>query len=94
MKSATPEDALHRLAAELGLRLDPDLPALETLARLAYCAWWRDDREEIRARVGFEGPVAEIGEGPRAAALRWLAGEGPAVDRLEARPRWAERLAG
>lgn len=85
--SVTISDAVARLAAEL--RLQPyDAPPLEQLAHLAYCAWWRDDREEIRARVGFEGPVSDVAEGPTADALRWLAGQGPAVERLEKLNRW------
>lgn len=88
---------LDRLAAELGLALEHDGPALallidrvrvafdgelEALRFLAYSAQWRADREEIRERVGFTGPVSELLEGPRWDAVRWLAGEGPAVERL------------
>lgn len=83
-----PAAAAARLAAELRLTPLPG-PPLEQLAHLAYCAWWLDDREEIRARVGFEGPVSDVEEGPRADALRWLAGQGPAVERLEKAKRFS-----
>lgn len=61
------------------VRLEDDVQAIRFLA---YSTQWRNDREEIRERVGFTGPVSELLEGPRWDALRWLAGEGPAVERL------------
>ena len=86
-------DVIGRLATELGFQVEIQEDAERALAMLAYSAWWRDDREEIRARVGFVGPVSDVAEGPRADALRWLAGQGPPVERLKrARPRWVERV--
>lgn len=63
--------------------------AAELVSFLAYAAQWRDDREAIRERVGWHGPASDVAEGPRADALRWLAGQGPAVERLpRAVRRW------
>lgn len=97
---------LDRLATELGLPLERDAGRavlvvdrervvfdddLQAVRFLAFSAWWRDDREEIRERVGFEGPVSELLEGPRWDAVRWLAGEGPAVERLPKAQRFVRR---
>lgn len=66
-------------------------PALDLLATLAHPAWWRDDREQLRELVGFTGQVSDIAEGLRADALRWLAGQGPAVERLAKAQRLARQ---
>lgn len=63
----------------------PFASELDALRFLAYTAQWRDDREEIRERVGFTGPVSDVADGPVNDALRWLAGQGPAVERLPKR---------
>lgn len=99
---------LDRLAGELGLRVEREAGApiivglgdglrfdddAQALRFLAYSLQWRDDREEIRERVGFTGPVSELLEGPRWDALRWLAGEGPAVERLPKAARFPQAAA-